>query len=89
MALDPHTNYLTQEEHEDFMISNNLKLEGIGVQLRSEDGYTVVDRIIPGVLPISFPENYSSSPMTALLLLRRIRMNRLMLWIWICAMLLR
>ncbi len=48
MALDPHSNYLTKEDHEDFMIQTNLKLEGIGVMLRSEDGYVLVEHIIPG-----------------------------------------
>ncbi|HOE19809.1 MAG TPA: carboxy terminal-processing peptidase [Spirochaetota bacterium] len=62
MALDPHTNYLTQEEHEDFMISNNLKLEGIGVQLRSEDGYTIVDRIIPGGAADKLPKELQLQP---------------------------
>lgn len=47
-ALDPHSNYLTQEEHEDFMIQTKLKLEGIGVILRSEDGFALVESIIPG-----------------------------------------
>jgi carboxyl-terminal processing protease len=47
-ALDPHSNYLSQEEHEDFKISMELKLEGIGVRLRSEDGFAIVDSIIPG-----------------------------------------
>ncbi|MDY6935497.1 MAG: carboxy terminal-processing peptidase [Spirochaetota bacterium] len=46
-ALDPHSNYLTREEHEDFMISTKLKLEGIGVLLRSEDGFVIVESIIP------------------------------------------
>ena len=47
-ALDPHSNYLTQNEHEDFMISMRLKFEGIGARLRSEDGFVIVDAIIPG-----------------------------------------
>ena len=47
-ALDPHTSYLTQDEHDDFMISMKLKLEGIGAQLRSEDGYVVIQSIIHG-----------------------------------------
>lgn len=48
MALDPHSNYLTQEENEDFSISMKLKLEGIGVRLKSEDGFVIVESIIAG-----------------------------------------
>jgi len=47
-ALDPHTNYLSNEEHQDFKISMELKLEGIGVRLRSEDGFVMVESIIVG-----------------------------------------
>ena len=47
-ALDPHTNYLSSEEHQDFKISMELKLEGIGVRLRSEDGFVMVESIITG-----------------------------------------
>lgn len=47
-SLDPHTNYLSEEEHQDFKISMELKLEGIGVRLRSEDGFVVVESIIAG-----------------------------------------
>ncbi len=47
-ALDPHTNYLSSEEHQDFKISMELKLEGIGVRLRSEDGFVMVESIIAG-----------------------------------------
>jgi carboxyl-terminal processing protease len=47
-ALDPHSAYYSAEQLEDFSISINLALEGIGAQLRSVDGYTVVDRIILG-----------------------------------------
>jgi carboxyl-terminal processing protease len=61
-ALDPHSNYLTQEEHEDFMISTNLKLEGIGVLLRSEDGFVTVERIIPGGAADKLPEELQLKP---------------------------
>jgi carboxyl-terminal processing protease len=47
-ALDPHSNYLSQDEHEDFKISMELKLEGIGARLRSEDGFVIIESIIPG-----------------------------------------
>ncbi|MFW5769947.1 MAG: S41 family peptidase, partial [Spirochaetota bacterium] len=61
-ALDPHSNYLTQEEHEDFMISTNLKLEGIGVLLRSEDGFVTVERIIPGGAADKLPDKLQLKP---------------------------
>ncbi len=47
-ALDPHSAYFSAEQLEEFSISINLALEGIGAQLRSVDGYTIVDRVIPG-----------------------------------------
>jgi len=47
-ALDPHSNYLTADYLEDFRIQMSLSLEGIGVALMERDGYSVVDRIIPG-----------------------------------------
>jgi carboxyl-terminal processing protease len=48
LALDPHTTYLSQENMEDFQIQMQLSLEGIGVSLSSQDGYVVVEEIIPG-----------------------------------------
>ena len=47
-ALDPHSNYLSQEVLEDFQISMGLSLEGIGVALSTKDGYSVVEKVIPG-----------------------------------------
>lgn len=47
-ALDPHSDYLSPEQLDEFKISMNLSLEGIGVSLSSDDGYTVVQEIIPG-----------------------------------------
>jgi len=47
-ALDPHSNYYPPEAVEDFEIQMSLSLEGIGVALSSRDGYSVVERIIPG-----------------------------------------
>lgn len=62
MALDPHSNYLTHEENEDFKISMELKLEGIGVRLRTEDGYAIVDSIIPGGPADKLPEEHQLMP---------------------------
>jgi carboxyl-terminal processing protease len=61
-ALDPHTNYLTQEEHEEFQISTNLKLEGIGVLLRSEDGFITVESIMPGGPAAKLPKEIQLKP---------------------------
>jgi carboxyl-terminal processing protease len=47
-ALDPHSDYLSPEQLDEFKISMGLSLEGIGVSLSSDDGYTVVQEIIPG-----------------------------------------
>ncbi|MDX1649989.1 MAG: S41 family peptidase, partial [Myxococcota bacterium] len=47
-ALDPHSGYLTADFFEDFQISMQLSLEGIGVALAERDGYAVVQEIIPG-----------------------------------------
>ncbi len=45
---DPHTAYYSPRTSENFQISMSLSLEGIGAELRTEDGYTKVARIIPG-----------------------------------------
>ena len=47
-SLDPHSSYLSQEVLEDFRIGMSLSLEGIGVALSEQDGYSVAERIIPG-----------------------------------------
>jgi carboxyl-terminal processing protease len=47
-ALDPHTSYLSMDRLEDFRIDMSLSLDGIGASLSPNDGYTVVEEIIPG-----------------------------------------
>lgn len=47
-AYDPHSSYLAAQDLKNFDISIKLSLEGIGAVLRWEDGYTVVNSIIPG-----------------------------------------
>ena len=47
-AYDPHTSYMSDETLENFNIAMRLKLEGIGASLQSEDGMTVVRKVIPG-----------------------------------------
>ena len=47
-SLDPHSDYLSSERYEDFLIHLSLRLEGIGAVLSSRDGYTIVEEIVPG-----------------------------------------
>ncbi len=47
-ALDPHTSYLSPENFEDLRIQMQLSLEGIGAALSSDNGFTVVEELIPG-----------------------------------------
>jgi carboxyl-terminal processing protease len=47
-GYDPHTTYMSASTLENFEISMRLELDGIGASLQSEDGYTVVHKIIPG-----------------------------------------
>jgi len=47
-AFDPHTTYMSPSTLKNFQIIMALKLEGIGAALKSEDGYTVVSKLIPG-----------------------------------------
>jgi carboxyl-terminal processing protease len=47
-AYDPHSSYMPPEELQSFDIQIKLSLEGIGAVLRWEDGYTVVNSIVPG-----------------------------------------
>jgi carboxyl-terminal processing protease len=47
-SFDPHTSYMSPNTLENFDIQMGLKLEGIGAALQSIDGYTVVNKLIPG-----------------------------------------
>ncbi len=47
-SFDPHTTYMSPSTLENFEIAMRLELEGIGAALQAEDGYTVVNKIIPG-----------------------------------------
>ncbi|MFW6366844.1 MAG: carboxy terminal-processing peptidase [Spirochaetota bacterium] len=62
MALDPHTAYMTPQEYEDFKMSMELKLTGIGAVLRSEDGFVYVDSIIPGGPASELPRSRELKP---------------------------
>jgi carboxyl-terminal processing protease len=47
-AYDPHTSYMSPRTLENFEIDMKLELDGIGAALSSDDGYTVVSKIVPG-----------------------------------------
>ena len=47
-AMDPHSDYWSAENLEDFEIQMGLSLEGIGATLSSRDGFTVVEYLVPG-----------------------------------------
>jgi carboxyl-terminal processing protease len=47
-ALDPHSSFFSKDVLEDFEIQMRLSLEGIGATLSSQDGFTVVEALVPG-----------------------------------------
>lgn len=47
-SYDPHTNYMSPSTLENFDIQMRLNLEGIGAELQSEDGYTIIKKVVPG-----------------------------------------
>ncbi|AAM72287.1 MAG TPA: tail-specific protease [Chlorobaculum sp.] len=47
-SFDPHTDYFSPDEYENFQIDMSRSLEGIGAKLQMENEYTVVNEIIPG-----------------------------------------
>jgi len=47
-SFDPHTDYFSPDEFENFQIDMSRSLEGIGAKLQTENEYTVVNEIIPG-----------------------------------------
>lgn len=47
-GLDPHSSYFTAGALADFRIQMRLSLEGIGAVLRSEDGFTRIQSVVPG-----------------------------------------
>ncbi|WP_062067626.1 carboxy terminal-processing peptidase [Cellvibrio sp. OA-2007] len=48
MLYDPHTNYLSPENAENFDISMSLELQGIGAVLQSDEDYTKVSSLVFG-----------------------------------------
>ncbi len=47
-SLDPHSDYMPPDALEDFNINTRLSLEGIGAVLRSEEGFTKIQSMVPG-----------------------------------------
>lgn len=48
LALDPHSSYLSADSLEEFRIQMQLSLEGIGASLSTQNGFTLVEEVIPG-----------------------------------------
>lgn len=48
LTLDPHSNYFSPSESQQFQIQMSLKFQGIGASLISEGEYTKVVQVIPG-----------------------------------------
>lgn len=47
-GLDPHSDFMPRDNNEDFRIQMSLSLQGIGATLSFQDGFTIVDDLIPG-----------------------------------------
>ncbi len=47
-SFDPHTNYFSVDEFQNFQIDMSRSLEGIGAKLQTEGEYTLVNELIPG-----------------------------------------
>ncbi|WP_425615129.1 carboxy terminal-processing peptidase [Anatilimnocola sp. NA78] len=47
-SYDPHTTFMSKSSLENFRIVMGLNLDGIGAQLQMIDGYTVLNKLIPG-----------------------------------------
>jgi len=47
-SFDPHTNYFSVDEFQNFQIDMSRSLEGIGAKLQTEGEHTVVNELIPG-----------------------------------------
>ena len=47
-SFDPHTNYFSPDEYQNFQIDMSRSLEGIGAKLQTEGEYTLVNEVIAG-----------------------------------------
>lgn len=48
LTYDPHSEYMSKSELDNFQINMKLSLVGIGAVLRSEDGYAQIMEMVPG-----------------------------------------
>ena len=48
LALDPHSSFLSADDLADFRIQMRLSLEGIGAALRTDNGFTFIESLVPG-----------------------------------------
>jgi carboxyl-terminal processing protease len=48
LTYDPHSEYLSKSDLENFSINMRLSLVGIGAVLHSEDGYAKIQELVPG-----------------------------------------
>lgn len=47
-SFDPHSSYMSPTTWENFEIAFKLSLDGIGAELRPDDGYTIVHSVVKG-----------------------------------------
>jgi carboxyl-terminal processing protease len=47
-VYDPHSDYFNRAQLGEFEMGMNLQMYGIGAELRSEDGYCKINRLLPG-----------------------------------------
>jgi carboxyl-terminal processing protease len=47
-SFDPHTSFMSPDTLKNFEIGMKLELDGIGAQLKGEDGYTTIVELTPG-----------------------------------------
>lgn len=47
-TMDPHSNYLSAQDSEEYRIDMSLSYEGIGARLREVDDFVEVNEVIPG-----------------------------------------
>lgn len=48
LSIEPHTSYMSPSNSENFDISMRLSLEGVGAVLRSDNEFTVIQKIVNG-----------------------------------------
>jgi carboxyl-terminal processing protease len=51
LTYDPHSEYLSKSDLENFSINMRLSLVGIGAVLRSDDGYAKIAELVPAARP--------------------------------------